>query len=325
MFIEWKATPIINLENCIEAATKCAAKIVSRCSNFSVLANGSNGESKGIIASQATQVDTLNVHCGIGAGHMVGVHVGDHNMRREYILLGQPIQQATIATEFARMGEVALSPEALVILSRLCDFDDEIVTANRQTPTIVADRNTLRFASKQRLGIHQPKIINELSRGVTSHVEGLEVEALRKYRRLMSLYVHPVVVDNDVAASNNFKSTKIRRSAQERHREEAEIRNVYVMFVNPMIETRILKNERKNRELYQQLNDIMTLASRELERYCGHIRQFIVDDKGMQNIQKPKKNKLVVFTKTNLNRIFIPTGLVLIITFGLRGTTIPNM
>ena len=141
----------------------------------------------------------------------------------------------------------------------------------------------------------------------------------------MSLYVHPVVVDNDVAASNNFKSTKIRRSAQERHREEAEIRNVYVMFVNPMIETRILKNERKNRELYQQLNDIMTLASRELERYCGHIRQFIVDDKGMQNIQKPKKNKLVVFTKTNLNRIFIPTGLVLIITFGLRGTTIPNM
>jgi hypothetical protein len=98
----------------------------------------------------------------------------------------------------------------------------------------------------------------------------------------MSLYVHPVVVDNDIAP-DDVKKARIRRidrSAQERHRQEAEIRNVYVMFVNPVIETRVTKNEKANRQMYKLLNDIMNLSSREIKRFSGHLRQFIVDDKG---------------------------------------------
>jgi hypothetical protein len=46
---------------------------------------------------------------------------------------------------------------------------------------------------------------------------------------MKSLYVHPVIVDRDVAASGNTKQIKRNdQSNQERHREEAEIRNVYV-------------------------------------------------------------------------------------------------
>lgn len=279
VFIEWKATPTISLENCVESAAKCAANIATKCSDYSILANGHNGMSSCLVSSQAEKVTSLNVHCGIGAGQMVGVHVGDHNRRREYLLLGQPIQQATVATSAASLGEVCVSSEALGLLKRVCVLRD-ISSTDGQSPTVISGGGVLKFASKQRMGIHQPKIINELSRGVTSHVEGLQVDDLRKYRRMMSLYVHPVVVDNDVAASDNFKMTKIKRTAQERHRAEAELRNVFVMFVNPKVEVRITKTDKKDRQMFKTLNDIMNLSSREIERYCGHLRQFIVDDKG---------------------------------------------
>ncbi|KAG7365059.1 TPR repeat-containing adenylate/guanylate cyclase [Nitzschia inconspicua] len=301
VFIEWKATADCSLETCVESAVNCAVKILSRCADFSVLSNGATGNSSYLLTSQAAQVDTLNVHCGVGAGQMVGVHVGDHKSRREYLLLGQPITQATAATDYASLGEVAISPEAHSILSRVCDFKGSAAVSDGETPTIVANRDELRFTSKKRFGTHvHRKIVNDISRGVTRHVEGLEVDALRKYRRMMSLYVHPVVVDNDLAAAHHIKSKKVKkidRSEQERHREEAEIRNVFTMFVNPKVETQVTKDESSNSRMYETLNDIMNLSTREIERFHGHLRQFIVDDK----------------------------GLVMIITFGLRGTTIPNM
>jgi class 3 adenylate cyclase len=300
VFIEWKATQDCSLESCVESAVNCATKILWRCADFSVLSNGATGNCSYLLTSQAAQVETLNVHCGIGAGQMVGVHVGDHKSRREYILLGQPISQATIATDFASLGEVAISPEAYNILSRVCDFKGDATKSDGKTPIVVANRHEYLYISKEKLGTHHRKIVNDISRGVTSHVEGLEVDALRKYRRMMSLYVHPVVVDNDLAASHNIKSKKVKkidRSEQERHREEAEIRNVFTMFVNPMVDTRVTSDEALNRRMYQTLNDVMNLSTREIERFRGHLRQFIVDDK----------------------------GLVMIITFGLRGTTVPNM
>jgi len=298
VFIEWKATPELTLETCVESAVKCGAQITAKCADFSVLENGSTENTGRLIStSGAAQVETLNVHCGVGAGQMVGVHVGDNELRREYLLLGQPIQQATIATDFAKMGEVAVSSEALALLSRICRLDRDVRDLQGQDAIVIANRSTLKFIPRK--GNQVPKIINAVSRGVTKHVEGLETEDLRKYRRMMSLYVHPVVVDNDLAAAANMKQIrrKIQKSVQERHREEAEIRNVYVMFVNPIVDTKVTKNEKANRRMFKTLNDIMNLSSREIKRYCGHLRQFIVDDK----------------------------GLVMIITFGLRGTTMPDL
>jgi hypothetical protein len=281
VFIEWKANDEVHLESCVHQAVNCAAKIVSSCSDFSVLSNGDFGGSSCLVTGQATKVETLNVHCGIGAGRMIGVHVGDHELRREYILLGQPIQQATVATDFAKLGEVAVSPDAHKILSRVCDFELD-AKADGKSPIVVATRNRFMFSSKQRMGVHQPRIVNDVSRGVTRQVEGLQVEALRKYRRKMSLYVHPVVVDNDLAAEGGFKNRvkRLQKSSEERHREEAEIRNVYVMFVNPLVQTRTTNNARENHKIFQTLNDVMNLCSREIKRFCGHLRQFIVDDKG---------------------------------------------
>ena len=69
---------------------------------------------------------------------MVGVHVGDHSLRREYLLLGQPIQQATIATDFAKLGEVALSPEAHALLTRVCHMDKDVAKADGREAIVVA-------------------------------------------------------------------------------------------------------------------------------------------------------------------------------------------
>jgi hypothetical protein len=294
VFIEWKADDNQTLESCVEQAANCAAKIISVCSDYTVLENGANGGTACVVSNQAAKVDSLNVHCGIGAGHMVGVHVGDNELRREYILLGQPIAQATVATDFASLGEVAASPEAIQLLKRTCTLDETLTKHTGKNPCVIAKRGISKFVPKQRLGVHQHRVLNSTSRGVTSHVEGLEVEALRKYRQKMSLYVHPVVVDNDLAATKN--TAKIKRTAQERHREEAELRNVYVMFVNPAIETKITKNEKANKALYKQLNDIMNLSSREIERFTGHLRQFIVDDKGEKYWSQDSKWSITVPT-----------------------------
>ena len=278
VFIEWKASEEVSLETCVENAVECAAKIITDCADFSVLVNGGNVGSKCIVSRQSAEVETLNVHCGIGAGQMIGVHVGDHELRREYLLLGQPIQQATVATGFAKLGEAAVSPEARAILSRVCDIDEDVEVSDGKTPTIIANRDSLRFSSRSRMGVHQPKIVNDVSRGVTRHVEGLEIDALKEYRTRMSLYVHPVVVDNEKAAFDRRKKKDM--CDEQRHREEAEIRNVYVMFVHPDVDTQVTKDEKANRNMYKTLNDIMNLSTREIERFSGHLRQFIVDDKG---------------------------------------------
>lgn len=294
-FVQYEATDKCDLEGCLLSALNGAKKIIDASKDFLVMGNGATSECSYLLTSTATKVETLNVHCGIGAGQMVGVHVGDTKLRREYVLLGEPISQATDATDFAKLGEVAISAEAYSILSNICDFTEE-AQSDGKTPTVVATREAAYYSVNAAGGAHlQPKIVNDISRGVT-HVDGLDVDALREYRSRMSLYCHPVVVDND----QSFKGAKVKkadRSAAERHREEAEIRQVFTMFVCPRVECKLSKDPKKNRALYHTLNDIMNLSSRFIDKYTGHLRQFIVDDK----------------------------GLVLIITFGLRGTTIPNM
>jgi class 3 adenylate cyclase len=110
---------------------------------------------------------------------------------------------------------------------------------------------------------------------------------------MMSLYAHPVVVNDENETSSRFKN----ESDYERHIAEAELRNVYTCFISPLIDYRLTGDDEKDTKLFNLLNDILNLARQHLDRACGHLRQFIVDDKGV----------------------------VLIFTFGLRGSTFPNM
>lgn len=81
---------IPKLSTCVLSAARCAAAIVRSFSDYQVTS-----------ASNANEA-MLNVHCGVGVGDLVGLHVGDFKedqeedgveLRREFLILGSPIDQ----------------------------------------------------------------------------------------------------------------------------------------------------------------------------------------------------------------------------------------
>jgi class 3 adenylate cyclase len=84
---------IPKLSSCVLAAAKCAVSIVEKFSDYHVTS-----------ASGSTNDAMLNVHCGLGVGHVVGLHVGDYKedqeeegveLRREFLILGDAIEQVS--------------------------------------------------------------------------------------------------------------------------------------------------------------------------------------------------------------------------------------
>jgi Adenylate and Guanylate cyclase catalytic domain len=285
-FAEWRESKSFSIDNCVAAAAECASSMVKECSNCPILTFGNKVDING-----GHVVYSLNIHCGLGVGEMIGIHVGDSSNRREYLYIGDPINQATKACDGASIGEVVISEE----FSRMLANQDMLWSSKNSSlnkkSNVIATQNESRIMlppnSFTKIGR------NAKSRGITEHVDGLQVDSLIEYRRLMSLYVHPVVVSNDVAASNDFCSTTV----QERRKDEAELRSVYVMFVKPLLGIDLNARTTLHKDEAIILNNIMNVMTRELKHYCGHLRQFVVDDKGF----------------------------VLIATFGLRGSTYPNM
>jgi class 3 adenylate cyclase len=298
IFVEWKASmpgslPGLmgsqqrSLTECVRVAAVCAASIVAKCSDFPIFAHNPLGS-----GGQGSQVATLNVHCGLGVGQIVGVHVGDYESRREYVILGDPIDQVCTAVNAATLGEVATSPQALVTLTKSCSFHESVLAGPQNKPAVIASRTMSLFHSRN--GVVSENAIVPPPLQLAQTVEAWQMASLKRLQKLMALYVHPVVVANDSSTRLNPRSMS---TVQERHREEAELRSVFVLFITPLISVRVTGRKEADNHLFNLLNNIMNLATRELNRFSGHLRQFIVDDKGV----------------------------VLIATFGLRGSTFPNM
>ena len=85
-------TDLQPVTRCVMMAAKCASSIVKKFSDYHV----TSGD--GQVNSEAM----LNVHCGVGVGQVVGLHVRDckdgededaEELRREFLLLGSPIDQ----------------------------------------------------------------------------------------------------------------------------------------------------------------------------------------------------------------------------------------
>ena len=300
------------MEFCAASAAACATQIVNECSDFPVMAGGTRANSSN------EPISSLNVHCALGAGQMIGIHVGDHTRRREYLFLGEPIDQLTWGADLAKHGELVVSPEAFRFLSMVGVLDFNIRPSESE-PAIIAKREVTMFKSEFLKDYRVSQVEYAKSRGVTNHVEGLEVAELKNYQKLMALYVHPVVAAIHMDTTSKIKT---KTSAQERHREEAELRRVYIMFIHPLIEM-----SEDNDFAVETLNEIMNLTSTQLERYCGHLRQMIVDDKGKsKSITFFHRLSITIGPRLTLMLIlFLLSGLVLIGTFGLRGSTFPNM
>jgi len=359
LFAEWKVSchkPDHNLEYCVSRAANCGAAIVANCSDYAVVSkpigfdmssrrtslvsrnsiisqsgestegeSGSRqsfhrrpsvdiigestvGESEGPKSfsrrasvnrtmgrtNLSSEAVTLNVKCGVGVGHIVGIHVGDDISRREYLILGDPISQVAKAEAAASQGEVYASPEAVQLLVRVGHLTGDWEEAVKDgKPMQIANRNGRFFEEKERRLSHRESSMSCEAKEMLHLCDDLNSIELQWLKRTISLYVHPVVVNDD-----NERATPMRRrSNQERHLAEAELRNVYTCFITPLIDYKLSGDKGKDEKLFSLLNNIMNLTTRELDRMQGHLRQFILDDK----------------------------GLVLICTFGLRGSTFPNM
>ena len=278
------------------------------------------------------RMSILNVKCSIGAGQIVGVHVGDNTRRREYLILGDPIRQVASAEAVASHGEVMVSPEALKHLSKSVSLKGECQKClDENMPFLLAERRhqffdtlddlssaegkkpaTRQFAeSRARRGssssngsinedssaTNQRPSRNESNMSNEAQVtlctcDDLELAELRWLRNMVSLYAHPVVVSEEEEHSA-FRSG----SEKARHLAEAELRNVFTCFVAPLVDHTLSGDDAKDQTLFNLLQQVMATTTRELDKAHGHLRQFILDDK----------------------------GLVLICTFGLRGSTFPNM
>ena len=255
---------------------------------------GAHPSRRSSAAPKPVKLATLNVKCGIGVGRIKGVHVGDNATRREYLILGDPIDQVAAAEGAATSGQVLASPEALSALSRVVKLRPGFEEAIKQEkPFCIAERQQQFYGLSEELSNEFLKP-NDVRDNILSRCDDLRDSELRQLRQNISLYVHPVVVNDDESRS---QVTLKQESDLDRHLSQAELRNVFVMFISPQIDYKLSGNDEKDGKLLCLLNDIMNLISRHLKRVGGQLRQFIVDDKGV----------------------------VIICTFGLRGSTFPNM
>jgi hypothetical protein len=187
------------------------------------------------------------------------------------------------------------SPEAMMALAVCCD----ILYAGSNQPVCIAmkEKNFLNLNSYQN-GIEGGAL--QTYESLRMHCKALSHKALLRLHLQTALYVHPVIRGDELALSAAIQAGKISQpteTVESRHRAEAELRSVFTIFIKTIMSAKITGVPEIDQELFQKLANIMHIVSRELDRYSGHLRQFIVDDK----------------------------GIVLIATFGLRGSTFPNM
>ena len=300
-----------SLSACVFSASMCAASIVEKYSDFNV----PHARDMSISFGKEHQSDAmLNVHCGIGVGTLVGLHVGDNTKtkenfyaeeRREYLFLGDPINQVSRAADVATDGQVLASPEAMRFLTDTCLVPQRMILSKE--PVLIAARQ-VKYVEPKLSGI-LPSFMSMTSKttgqsvpdSIVSWCKELSEPSLARLHRQLVHYVHPVVRGDDLAINacmhGGLARIRSTNTSQNRHREESELRAVYTMFVKAVMSPSLTGIDDTDNKLYTSLQNIMQVTCRELNKHKGHLRQFIVDDKGV----------------------------VLIATFGLRGSTFGNM
>ncbi len=261
LFAAWPSSSPSDLPSRTCSAALCGARIVGLCSNYPIVDE----------ENRRGQIATLNVHCALGSGELVGVHVGNKK-RREYLFLGDPIDQVVEALSNSGLGEVVASPRAMQLLSHMSrTTDGKLMSKELLEKQVVIARFSqplIRFAE-----VPQPR--NEGT--PLKHLQRMPVATLAEYRDLVSLYAHSVVVTNDAV------NLEMNPSSAECQNEGAELRTIFVMFINIQVSAVIRNHGDADERLLKRLNKIFNLVTRELDRFSGHLRQFIVDDKGEFN------------------------------------------
>jgi class 3 adenylate cyclase len=248
-------------------------------------------------------------------------------MRRENLVLGDPIDQVAEAEGCAKHGEVVASFQCLDLLARSSEFLSEslIESHKDQKSGVIARGVTAMFAPGEtfRFQYANRKDTDIITTKLKEQLDMMDTSHLQRFLKLLSLYVHPVSVQASREAHH-----VIAASMQERRAAEAELRNVCVLFIMPRLSTKPSGDDVQDNKLFSLLNDVFNVTTRELRRFHGHLRQYIVDDKGKQSDLGTIYFAVCLFTILIKPSYLYRThckGVVLIATFGLRGSTIPGM
>ena len=135
----------ITIEDCLLTAAMCGAQIVAECSEYPIYSTTGMGRTNGV------QIAALNVHCGLGVGEIVSVHVGNFHDRRELLVMGETINQVSEAERAASLGELVASPEALLLLRQTCKIMNSM---QENVPSVIASHQRRYFSLKRRRKKH---------------------------------------------------------------------------------------------------------------------------------------------------------------------------
>jgi hypothetical protein len=69
-------------------------------------------------------------------------------------------------------------------------------------------------------------------------------------------------------------------ASKDYHIAEAELQAIHTIFIMPLMHAKSTGNSNKDGPMFHLLNSIFLIVTRELEKYHGHLQQFIIDDKG---------------------------------------------
>lgn len=176
------------------------------------------------------------------------------------------------------------------VLSTCCDIPLHILTSSE--PQLIASRSHTFISMEPRELIVSvlPKEVHiqiPLYENLRRHCQHLHRAALSRLHLQMALYVHPVVRGDALAISKRATTLPKLDAPQSRHLAAAELRSVYTMFIKALVSPQTTGKPETDSLLFKSLRNIMHVTSRELDRYSGQLRQFIVDDKGKWNAFVP--------------------------------------
>jgi class 3 adenylate cyclase len=254
---------------CLSAAL-CGASLVSKFASYFI---------PGLPVKDAS----LSVHCGLGVGTLKLIHVGDNTERREFLFLGDPVKQVAGAIECALPGDLAASSYAKECLEGASGCWCNFAADDSNGPSVIAR------CSDKFFGLIEGNEV-QMFVGAIESVLTCPLQNAANLRQQMELYVHPSALQDRGDGSK-------KRRGRNQALASAELRRVFTMFVKPDVDPTLSLDKEKDAALFALLNDIMNITQSVVKRFKGHLRQFIIDDKGV----------------------------VLILSWGQRGATYPHL
>lgn len=185
----------------------------------------------------------LTLHSGIGAGEISQIHVGGTNNRFEFLIAGNPLDQVSECEKRAESGQVYISHYAWSIVAS-------------ENP-----RALLIFTSKKKKV--NPKKMNDVS---TSYLL-VRVRAPLDLPVQAPLVKTPEMIANVVPYCPAAVSKRVGAFL-------AETRTINVIFIN------LDYTYTRGFESLQLMQNALLAMQKELYRFRGEVRQFLVDDKG---------------------------------------------